>query len=218
MGYLQESFKNMDSGFGKLFHKNECYADVYEQWLTPFIGKDAIVVEIGTGRGGSLQVWKHFLGPKAKIYGIDHKGELFYTEDQIIANYIADQRDIESLRNVPIPELDIFVDDASHENQPQINTFEVFFPRMRKGGVYIVEDVGTSYRVHEYGGGYRKPGTFMEYCKDMADWLQINEWGELIPTSPPLREATKHIIPNNSLFNSVESVSFYMGMIIIRKR
>lgn len=218
MGYLQESFINMKSGYGKEFNKHEHYASIYEEYLSRFIDKEVILVEIGTGRGGSLQVWKHFLGPKAKIYGIDHKWQLFYTEDQIIDNYIADQFDIESLKNVPIPELDIFIDDASHNSQGQINTFEVFFPRMRSKGVYIVEDTGTSYRVKEYGGGYRKPGSFIEYCKDIVDFLHINEWGELIPTKDYLKLATAHLIPNNPLFNTIEAITFYNGMVIIKKR
>lgn len=218
MGYLQESFAKMESGFGKQFCKNEFYADIYEEWLTSFIDKDVTVVEIGTGRGGSLQVWKHFLGPKAKIYGIDHKGELFYTEDQIIANYLADQFDIESLKKVPIDNIDIFIDDSSHNSQGQINTFEVFFPRMKPGGLYIVEDIGTSYRFAEYGGGYRKPGSFIEYCKDMEDWLQVNEWKELIPITEPLRNACSHIVPNQPIFNSVGAVIFHTGIVIIRKK
>lgn len=218
MGYLQERFTAMVSDQGKSVVKHEFYADIYEQWLTPFVNKEITLIEIGTGRGGSLQVWKAFLGPKAMIYGLDRSDVLFYEEDRI-KHFKADQFNRESLEAVPIRDISIFIDDASHNSRGQINTFEVFFPRMRPKGLYIVEDVGTSYRANkEYEGGYRKPGSFIEYCKDIVEMLYINEWGELIPTIDYMLAMTSHFIPNNNLFKTVESVTFYNGIVIIKKK
>lgn len=216
MGYLTEKFETMKSDSGKTVVKHPIYGPYYEKHLEPFRDKPIILVEIGTGHGGCLQVWKDYLGSKAMIYGIDHKGELFYEEPRI-KHYLADQHDKISLEAIPIQNIDIFIDDASHESPATITTFEVFFPRMISGGLYIVEDVGTAYRVVDYCGGYRKPGSFIEYCKDMVDWLQRNEWAELIPPTEALQKATAHLIPNNPLFSSIKSVTFYMGMIIIEK-
>ena len=219
MGYLQEAFANRDSGFGRYLEKQGCYADVYEELLTPFKDKDIVLVEIGISHGGSLQVWKHFLGSKVKIYGLDIKTETFYIEDQIIDNYWVDQLDIESLKKVPIPEIDIFIDDASHISRGQINTFEVFFPRMRSGGLYIVEDIGTSYRF-DHGGGFRKQDSFIEYCKGIIDVLQFNEWGAIIPQQENMKSVVGHLIPiyDNYLFEKVESITFYVGQVVIKKR
>ncbi len=220
MGYLVDTFptyKAGRNGEGKPFYKNNDFAPVYEEVLTRFQGKDVVLVEIGTGHGGCLQVWKDYLGPKAMIYGIDHKGELFFEEERI-KHFLADQKDRTELSNVPISEIDIFIDDASHVNEYQINTFEIFFPRMRSGGLYIVEDVGTSYRVANYGGGYRKHGTFVEYCKDIVDVIYMNEWRDLIPAEPQTRAMVEHIIPMNPLFGSVETIAFYNGMVVIRKK
>lgn len=216
MGYLQDAFSKCDSGFGKTFWKQGCYAWVYEEVLTPFKDRDIILVEIGLGSGGSLQVWKHFLGPKVKIYGLDIQAGAFYIEDQIVDNYFADQLDIESLNKVPIPAIDIFIDDASHICQGQINTFEVFFPRMRSGGLYIVEDVGTSYR-KAYGGGFKKPGSFIEYCKDIVEIQNYNEWSYISPEMANIKEVFEHILPMNPLFYSVKSITFCPGMVIIKK-
>jgi len=219
MGYLLDTFTKRESGFGRSFDKHPCYAEVYEEWLAPFKDKDVVLVEIGIGWGGSLQVWKHFLGPKAKIYGLDIQEGSFYTEDQIVGNYRVDQLDIESLEKVPIPEIDIFIDDASHISKGQINTFKVFFPRLRSNGLYIVEDIGTSYRFENYGGGFRKQGSFIEYCKDIIDVLQINEWGAIIPQAENMKSVVGHLIPiyDNILFGKVKSVTFYVGQVIIKK-
>ena len=36
--------------------------------------------------------------------------------------------------------LDVVIDDASHRYRPTVASFEVLFPRLRPGGVYVIED------------------------------------------------------------------------------
>jgi hypothetical protein len=55
----------------------------------------------------------------------------------------------------------------------QIATFEEVYPHMAENGTFLVEDVHTSYW-STYGGGYRRPNTFMEYAKGLTD--QLNAW------------------------------------------
>jgi hypothetical protein len=65
------------------------------------------------------------------------------------------------------------IDDGGHTMRQQIATFEEMFPAVVDGGVFLVEDLHTSYRL-QYGGGYRKRGTFIEYAKDLID--QMHAW------------------------------------------
>ena len=55
----------------------------------------------------------------------------------------------------------------------QITTFEELYSWVKETGVYLVEDLHTSYW-QEYGGGYQQQGTFIEYAKGFID--QINAW------------------------------------------
>ena len=48
-------------------------------------------------------------------------------------------------------ELDIIIDDGSHINEHVIRTFQYLFPKLKPGGIYVVEDTQTSYR-QDYGG------------------------------------------------------------------
>ena len=45
---------------------------------------------------------------------------------------------------LPTEGIDIFIDDADHFKSTQLSMFEVWFPRVRDGGVYIIEDIFTT--------------------------------------------------------------------------
>jgi 23S rRNA U2552 (ribose-2'-O)-methylase RlmE/FtsJ len=68
------------------------YHNIYERYLQRFIGKEFTLLEIGTGNGGSLQIWKKYFGPKVKIIGLDIDVRTKFNEDQI-KTYIGHQSD-----------------------------------------------------------------------------------------------------------------------------
>jgi len=112
-------------------------------------------------------MWKNYFGPKARIYGIDIKPECKQAEEEQIEIIIGDQEDRQFLRKLGrnIPRIDILIDAGGHSMKQQINTFEELFPHIDKNGVYLCEDLHTSYRKGA-GGGYKKKGTFIEYSKN----------------------------------------------------
>jgi hypothetical protein len=56
---------------GRVIHKWHQYFDVYHNHFNRFRGKNITFLEIGVSQGGSLQMWRKYFGPQAKIYGID---------------------------------------------------------------------------------------------------------------------------------------------------
>ncbi len=65
--------------------------------------------------------------------------------DQVAFGFGLDQGDREALtalveRHAPDGPLDLVVDDASHLLGPTTTSFEVLFPRLRPGGLYVIED------------------------------------------------------------------------------
>jgi hypothetical protein len=71
-----------------------------------------------------------------------------------ITNFIGDIGDPAFLTFLceSIQRIDIIVDDASHLNWHQKLAFEALYPCLNpNGGIYIVEDIGTSYK-RAYGG------------------------------------------------------------------
>jgi len=109
------------------------------------------------------------------IYGVDLDPGCKAVEEERIAIRIGDQEDRAFLRQLrdEIGEIDIVIDDGGHTMGQQITTFEEMFPGLVSGGTYLVEDVHTSYW-DSHGGGYRRPGTFVEYAKHLID--QLHAW------------------------------------------
>lgn len=160
---------------GRLIHKWMHYFDIYHRHFERFRERPVTVVEFGVYHGGSLQMWKHYFGAGARIVGVDINPACKALEEEQIEIVIGDQEDRAFLAGLRerIGPADIVIDDGGHTMAQQIATFEEMFPAVRNGGVYLVEDLHTSYW-EEYGGGYRAEGTFIEYAKDLVD--QLHAW------------------------------------------
>jgi hypothetical protein len=178
---LWSSFLTND---GRLIHKWKHYFPIYERHFREFVYKPVTFIEIGCGRGGSLQMWKRYFGPHARIVGIDILPECKEFEEDQIEIRIGAQQDLQFLEKV-IAEFgapDIVLDDGSHVMSHVIASFQFLYPRVAKNGVYMVEDLHTAYW-EEYEGGLRKPATFIELSKNLLDELNADHSrGALVPT------------------------------------
>ena len=65
---LWAEFLTNDAG---MIHKWAHYFPAYERHLNRFRNQAITMIEIGCGGGGSLQMWKRYLGPHAQLVGID---------------------------------------------------------------------------------------------------------------------------------------------------
>src|SRR5690348_5206713 len=107
------------------------YFPVYEQHFARFVGAPALFVEIGCGQGGSLQLWKRYLGPHAQIVGLDIREECTTYEEPQIAVRIGDQSDPAFLARV-IEEFgnpDVVLDDGSHVMAHLVASFRFLYER-----------------------------------------------------------------------------------------
>ncbi len=178
---LWSSFLTND---GRLIHKWKHYFPIYERHFREFVYKPLTFIEIGCGGGGSLQMWKRYFGPHARIVGIDILPECKEFEEDQIEIRVGAQQDLQFLENV-IAEFgapDIVLDDGSHVMSHVIASFQFLYPRVAKNGVYLVEDLHTAYW-EEYEGGLRKPTIFIELSKNLLDELNADHSrGALVPT------------------------------------
>jgi SAM-dependent methyltransferase len=168
----------------RLIHKWTHYFPIYETHFGRYVNRPMVFVEIGCGEGGSLQLWKRYLGPFAQIVGIDIAPIAKTFEEEQIAVRIGDQRDTGFLREVldEFSAPDVVLDDGSHVMADVRASFEFLYPRVATGGVYVVEDLHTAYW-DEFGGGLRRDGSFIELCKSLVDHLNADHVrGAMEPT------------------------------------
>jgi 23S rRNA U2552 (ribose-2'-O)-methylase RlmE/FtsJ len=188
-----------------LMHKWTHYFPIYERHIERFRNRDVTLLEIGVSHGGSLRMWSRFLGPYAKIVGIDINETCKLAENSEVNVRIGSQADPAFLDSV-IAEFgvpDIVIDDGSHMMEHVNATFDHLYHKLPKNSVYLVEDLHTAYW-EEYGGGLRHPGSFIEKSKHLIDSLNADHArGQLQPD-----EFTRH----------TSGMHFYDSVIVFEKQ
>lgn len=162
---------------GQRCHKWMHYFPVYEKYLSRFIGQDCTMLEIGVQNGGSLKIWKKYLGHRAKIIGIDINPQCKVHEDKNfdINIRVGDQENISFLKQITeeFRHFDIVIDDGGHKMSQLSTSFEYLYPNVNKNGLYLLEDLHTCYW-EEFGGGLNKPETFINRTKNIIDQLNAD--------------------------------------------
>ncbi len=142
MGLYADFLGNNEKPAFKWLH----FFPVYESHLSRFINRSVRVLEIGVLDGGSLSMWRNYLGPHSQIIGIDINPEAKRHEDFQIIVEIGNQSDINFLTTIyeRYGPFDIVIDDGSHKQSDLIATFSYFMDKMPQNSVYIIEDTHTA--------------------------------------------------------------------------
>jgi hypothetical protein len=185
--------------------KWDSYFAVYTQHMSRFRHQRPVMLEIGVSHGGSIDVWQRWLGRGCHIIGIDIEPRCLELTRRGVSIEIGDQSDIAFLEDVARRHgpFDIVLDDGSHFGDQQIVTLDILWPHLKDRGVYLVEDLHTNYWERKRGG-LRRPGTFVEYAKRIADDLTAfhSDSDDFAPTD---------------WTTSVASVSFYDSVVALEK-
>jgi cephalosporin hydroxylase len=157
---------------GRYFSKWPHYLRFYEQAFEKHVGLPVRMLEIGVQYGGSLDLWRKYFGGDAVLFGIDIDPKCLKRVDAPNQVRIGSQDDPEFLRRVvdEMGGLDIVLDDGSHVASHQRTSFRALWPLLATGGVYVIEDIHSSYW-QTWEGGYRRPGTAVELVKELIDDL-----------------------------------------------
>lgn len=163
---LREAYENVSY----LSIKYDSYFDAYEELLAKYRGKEITLVEIGVFNGGSLFMWREFLGPSARVIGVDLNPDAKIWEKHGFEVYIGDQADERFLRDLfqNVGPVDVVIDDGGHTNLQQIATTHIAVTHIRDGGLLIVEDVHTSY-FREFGNPWRR--SFVNFAYWITDCI-----------------------------------------------
>ncbi|MFN2518006.1 MAG: class I SAM-dependent methyltransferase [Jatrophihabitantaceae bacterium] len=148
------------------------YFPIYTRHLERFRARAVKVLEIGVYRGGGLELLAGYLGPQAKLVGLDIDEDAVRAVRGRFPVVLGDQADPDVLRKINDEHgpFDVIIDDGGHTMEQQIATIETLFPLLNDDGIFVVEDTHTSYW-SEFGGGLYAPESFVEWAKPRVDDL-----------------------------------------------
>tara|TARA_Y100001970_G_scaffold294053_1_gene446299 strand:+ start:4337 stop:5242 length:906 start_codon:yes stop_codon:yes gene_type:complete len=148
--------------------KANIFFHVYEEIFQKFRNKEIIFVEIGVKRGGSLLMWRDWLGPKARIIGIDLDPNAKKLEEHGFEIFIGDQSspDFWSHFFKTVGNVDIILDDGAHTNEAQIITTINCINHINDGGLLVIEDAISSFEKKFFNP---QKYSFLNYSKSLID-------------------------------------------------
>jgi len=198
---MKKLFDIFNNGTTKPLLKWSHYFEIYERYFERFVDTPVRILEIGVQDGGSLQMWKEYFGKQSIIVGIDINPIYKYEEEQIYVE-IGNQSDIDFLNNVveKYGNFDIIIDDGSHNQLDILKSFSFLYPKLNNNGVYLVEDLHTSYW-KDYSGGITSPFNFVSIASNFIHDTNIQHMRE---------QYTPHI-------PDLKSISFYDSIIVFEK-
>ena len=143
------------------------YTELYHLLFHALRDRELVFLEMGLQIGGpehgkgvdrqttdlpSIRMWLEYF-PKAQLQGLD-VSDFSWFEHERFSFFRCDMESRPEIRaaakSMQVP--DIVLDDASHASHHQQNAFLEIFPKLRPGGLYIIEDLRWQ------PAPYEKPG------------------------------------------------------------
>lgn len=125
------------------------FTEFYEDYFQSFKDKPITILEIGILQGKSLLMLKEFF-PLATIHAIDINPSSVNLKLGDIHTHLCSQDDFKTLTTLFHDiKFDIIIEDGSHMTSHQQSSLGFFFSFLNPNGIYICEDLHTSY-THSY--------------------------------------------------------------------
>lgn len=202
------------------------YTEQYEYYFERIRNRPLKFLEIGFCSGGSAYTWEEYF-PNAQLHYIDI-ADGCYAYARRLSNrshlYMVDQSNEQALIDFVDRiggDFDIIIDDGSHFVQHQIISFKTLFPYVKSGGVYIIEDLFSSYWI-KYGGGgtLENPSAspqsairFLQNLLDDVNYIGARNAYANIDVCP------KEIVESLSYYQRhIKAMHFYCNLCFIFKR
>ncbi|HQT79734.1 MAG TPA: hypothetical protein PLD10_22045 [Rhodopila sp.] len=169
LGWLLRTF-----GSDKQRAEEHAYGPTYHALFRGFRYKRIKLMEIGVLDGASLLAWRAFF-PRARIVGCDIEPKDRFAIGRIQTR-VMDQSSAAELAKVGSEEgpFDIIIDDGSHLSSHQIISFYDLFERITPNGIYIIEDVQTSFWPGHFGGKNINSPAFQQTC--VGEFLELAKY------------------------------------------
>ncbi len=198
---------------GSFYHN---YTEVYARYFSGLKEKPIKFLEIGIYKGASVKLWEEYF-KNAELHFIDITLQnIQYFSDR--SNYhLCNQESPEDLQKFIAKtggDFDVIIDDGGHMMNQQITSFKVLFPHLKSGGLYIIEDLHTSYWTG--WGGERTGLNTVTFLKGLID--EVNFIGARTTKASHLAIDPSILRELNIYREKIYSIHFYDSLAIIIKR
>lgn len=177
--------------------------------------------------GESAATWDEYF-TQAELHFMDIRAQFFEKYGKNLSPRCHLHVENQEKRNVLLNFLDniggyfdIILDDGGHTMKQQLVSFDVLFPAVKSGGVYIIEDLHTSYWTRFGGHGtlenpQAKEGSAIHFLQQLVH--DLNYIGARTG-SASADHCPKEIFDNLSYYQKhIESIHFYDSLCFIFKR
>lgn len=218
--YLDDLAIQADTDKSSKFHN---YTKVYANYFNHIRKNSIKFLEIGIQKGNSVKLWESYF-PNAELHFIDIDDSFIkYYSSRSLYHYVDQENfaEMDQLASSLGGNFDVIIDDGGHTMNQQIVSFQALFPYVNSGGLYIIEDLHTSYW-REYGGHGKigaplvGVGTCIEFLKDRIDDLNYTAG---VTECADFNKTPKWLKTNLNLYQShIDSIHFHQSLCIIIKK
>lgn len=206
---------------GKISDKWESYLDYYDTIFRSLSNCPISMLEIGVQNGGSLETWSEYFKSGKCFVGCDINPQcgLLKYDDPRISIVIGDANISSTLQAIRAisPYFDVVIDDGSHKSDDVLLSFINYFPMVKPGGLYVVEDTHTLYN-DEFGGGILNEFGAYSFFKKLIDVINFQFWRDELPINTFLRTFFPlQYVPKFIIEGWVDAVEFRNSIIAIKK-
>ena len=121
--------------------KGHKYAVYYEMFIKKIKKKKLNILELGSFKGNATASF-FFYFKNSFIYSIDLYPDLFIYKSKRIKNFKVDNSSEKELLSLSKKKkYDLIIEDAGHYLKDQIVTLFTLFPKLKKKGIYVVEEL-----------------------------------------------------------------------------
>jgi hypothetical protein len=203
---LKKSYKNSPEPSFKVSNYFTAYVEIFSHLR----GTDCTFIETGILNGGSLFMWRDWLGPQARIIGVDLNPSAQKWREYGFEIVIGDQGDPAFWDQAfdQLGSFDALLDDGGHQSFQQIITLNSALRAARNSCVIAVEDTCTSF-MKEFSRHRNR--SFLEYAKATTDVLVSNTTHFFEGEFPQIDNP--EIVDE---FSKIYSINFYSGLVAFK--
>ena len=199
------------------------YTKLYEQYFGDRRYAPTVLVELGWGGhedpdagGESARMWQEYF-PLASVVVVDNEKKNFTgLQDPRITLHHDDQASCSVAKRAFQRHggFDIIIDDASHLSSKTIESWKTWWPYLKPGGLYVVEDTHGAYHDWYYGPDEANPHpdkltstgqlTMLQWLRRMTDEVNLRPGADLFPAE-------------NGAGYPLEWIHFYYNIVFAKK-